>query len=149
MARLPAALAALALALVAVACGGSEDDGSAEFREGYNRALTRLTRVSGDVGQADPGNRTNRQVAAELEGFARTWQRARADLSRLRPPDDARDEFDALLAALQHGITDLRTAAKAARSDDPEAFAKAKKSLATSGGEIAEAERRLKAALGH
>jgi hypothetical protein len=148
MARLAAALAALALALAPAACGGGEDDGSSEFREGYNRALTRLTRVSGDVGQEGPGNRTNRQVAGELEGFARTWDRARADLSRLRPPAGARDEFDALLAALEDGITDLRTAAKAARSDDPEAFAKAKRSLAASGGEIAEAERRLKAALG-
>jgi hypothetical protein len=148
MARKQAALAALALALAAAGCGGGEEDPTGDFREGYNRALTQLARVSGDVGRADPADQSNSEVAAELERFARTWSKARAELSRLTPPDDAREEFNELLAALEHGVSDLRRAARAARSDDPEAFADAKESLAASGAEIAEAERRLKDALG-
>jgi hypothetical protein len=148
MARLGAALAALALALAAAGCGGDDDDGSSAFRAHYNRALTHLSRVSGEIGAKAPRKQSNREVAAELERFARTWARARVQLSKLTPPEEARDEFDELLAALRHGIADLREGARAARSDDPERFARSKKALAASGQEIAAAERRLNAALG-
>ena len=147
MARFAAALAAIALALAAAGCGGDDDDGTSDFRVDYNHALTRLTRVSGEIGAHQPRNESNRAVAAELERFARTWNRARIQLAKLAPPEDARDEFDKLLAALRRGVADLREGARAARSDDPERFARAQKSLAASGQEIAAAERQLNAAL--
>jgi hypothetical protein len=104
--------------------------------------------VGSDIGRSEAGDQSNREIAADFERFADTWDRTRANLSELTPPEDARDEFDELLAALEQGIGDLRAAARAARSDDPQAFADARESLAESGEEIADAEQELKDAVG-
>ena len=148
MARLAAAVAAFALALAPAACGDGGDESADEFREGYNSALAQLGRVSSDLAESDAGDQSNREIAADFERFADTWQTTRADLSELTPPEDARDEFDELLTALDQGIADLRAAARAARSDDPEGFAEARESLSESGREIADAEDALKDAVG-
>jgi hypothetical protein len=148
MPRLPAAVAAFTVALALAGCGGGEDEGVDEFRDGYNSALTQLTRVGSDIGRSEAGDQSNREIAADFERFADTWDRTRANLSELTPPEDARDEFDELLAALEQGIGDLRAAARAARSDDPQAFADARESLSESGEEIADAEQELKDAVG-
>jgi hypothetical protein len=148
MARLAAAVAAFAVALALAACGGGEDESAGEFQEGYNSALTQLTQVSSDIGRSDAGDQSNREIAADFERFADTWDTTRSDLSELAPPEDARDEFGALLEALEQGVADLRAAARAARSDDPQGFADAREALAESGREIAQAEEALKDEVG-
>jgi hypothetical protein len=104
--------------------------------------------VSSDIGRSGAGDQSNREIAADFERFADTWDRTRADLSELAPPEDARDEFDELLEALEQGVADLRAAARAARSDDPQGFADAREALAESGREIGQAEEELKDAVG-
>lgn len=148
MARLAVALAAFAVALALAGCGGDEDEGTDEFRDGYNRALTQLTRVGSDIGRSEAGDQSNREIAADFERFADTWDRTRANLAELAPPEDARDEFDELLAALEQGVADLRAAARAARSNDRQAFADARESLSESGEEIADTEEALKYVVG-
>ena len=136
----------LAFAIPVAACG--EDDAN-QFREDYNAAVDRLSKINNDIGAATGGasGQTNKEIAAEFEQIADTAEQTRTDLSELTPPEDAQDEFDRLLAALQDGVADLRAVAKAATSNDPEAAAAAVQDLSESGTEITEAENALKTAV--
>ena len=143
-----AALAAmtLAIALPAAACGGGDD--SDEFREDYNAAVENLSKVNDDIGQAggDAGE-SNQQIANKFDEIADTAEQTRTDLAALEPPEDAKEEFDQLLAALKKGVADLRAVADAATSNDPAATAQAVSDLSESGAEITKAEAALKDAV--
>jgi hypothetical protein len=136
----------LTLAIPVAACG--EDDAN-QFREDYNAAVDKLSKINNDIGAATGGasGQTNKEIAAEFEQIADTAEQTRTDLAELTPPEDAQDEFDALLAALEDGVDDLRAVAKAATSNDPEAAAQAVQDLSESGAEITEAENALKTAV--
>ena len=114
-------LAALAVALPASGCGGDDSD---QFREDYNAAVERLSSINSD-----------------------TAEQTRSDLAELDPPDDAKEEFDALLASLEQGVDDLRAVASAAKSDNPAEANEAVRDLARTGKEITEAENALKKAV--
>ena len=143
-----AALAAitLAIALPAAACGGGDD--SDEFREDYNAAVENLSKVNDDIGQAggDAGE-SNQQIAKKFDEIADTAEQTRTDLAALEPPEDAKEEFDELLAALEKGVADLRAVADAATSNDPAATAQAVSDLSESGADITKAEAALKDAV--
>ena len=142
-----AALAAmtLAIALPAAACGGDDSD---EFREDYNAAVENLSKVNDDIGQAggDAGE-SNQQIAKKFDEIADTAEQTRTDLAALEPPEDAKEEFDELLAALEKGVADLRAVADAATSNDPAATTQAVSDLSESGAEITKAEAALKDAV--
>jgi hypothetical protein len=137
-------VAALALALALAGCG-SEDEPS-EFSEGYDAAVTRLSEVQSEIEEGE--ERSNREIAADFRRTADVWEETRAELAQLEPPQEARAEFRELLDALQGGVEDLRAAARAAGSNDPEAFEEARDSLADSGEEIRSADNALKDAVG-
>jgi hypothetical protein len=140
--------AALALALAVTGCGG-DDDESDQFREDYNAAVDRLSEINTDIGQAAGGaaGQSNAAIAKEFESIADTAERTRTDLAELDPPDDAGDEFDELLAALDKGVDDLNAVAAAAKKGDPRAAAEAVQSLSRSGEQITQAENALKQAV--
>jgi methyl-accepting chemotaxis protein len=141
MTPIRAALPLILLTLAAGGCGDGEGD-SNEFREGYNAAVERLGAINSDIGQA--AGQSNEEIAREFRQLAERTAETRSDLSRLSPPEDARDEFDELLASLRQGIRDLRAVAKAARSSDPQAASEAARKLARTGEEISAAETALK-----
>jgi hypothetical protein len=134
---------ALALAVALAGCGGEEEpDG---FREGYDAAVQRLSEAQSEIEQGD--GESNREIAADFRRTAEVWEETRTELSRLEPPEEARSEFEELLAALEGGVADLREAAKAARSSDPEAFGEAREALSESSEEINSADDALKDAV--
>jgi hypothetical protein len=139
--------AALALALAAAGCGG--DDDTDQFREDYNAAVDRLSKVNTDIGQAASGaaGQSSSAIAKEFQGIADTAEDTRDNLAKLDPPEDAKQEFDSLLSALDDGIDDLEAVSKAAKDSDPQAAARAVQSLSKSGQEITEAENALKQAV--
>jgi hypothetical protein len=138
---------ALALALPVAACGG--DEKSDQFREDYNAAVERLSKINDDIGQAGQGTagRSNREIANEFNTIAETAEQTRTRLGTLDPPGDAQDEFDDLLTALERGVQDLRAVAKAARSGDPQRATHAVQELNESGQQITAAEDALKKAV--
>jgi uncharacterized phage infection (PIP) family protein YhgE len=140
------ALAAL-LAVGAPACGG--DDDSDQFREDYNAAVDKLSKINTDIGTAAGGatKQSNKAIANEFDQIADTAEQTRSRLSDLDPPEDAKDEFDKLLSALETGVQDLRAVAKAARANSPQEANQAVKKLAQTGQQITEAENALKAAV--
>jgi uncharacterized phage infection (PIP) family protein YhgE len=140
------ALAAL-LAVGAPACGG--DDDSDQFREDYNAAVDKLSKINTDIGTAAGGatKQSNKTIANEFDQIADTAEQTRSRLSDLDPPEDAKDEFDKLLSALETGVQDLRAVAKAARANSPQEANQAVKKLAQTGQQITEAENALKAAV--
>jgi hypothetical protein len=146
-ARCKVVFAVLALALAGAGCGG--DDDSEQFREDYNAAVDRLSKINTDIGQAAGGaaGQSNRAIAEEFEGIADTAEQTRSDLAELEPPGDATDEFDRLLAALAEGVDDLKAVARAARQGDPQEASDAVRSLSRSGQEITQAENALKQAV--
>jgi methyl-accepting chemotaxis protein len=131
-----------------LACG-DDDDTADRFRDGYNQAIERLNEVNSDIQEsgeqlaAQPGAEIGRQ----FDRIAETAARTRAELAELEPPEQAREEFDELLAAVQDGIRDIRAAADAARTESQERFNDAAERLSESGQEIAEAEEELKDAV--
>ncbi len=137
---------ALALALPIAGCGG---DDSNQFREDYNAAVNKLTKINSEIGTATSGGagQSNAAIAKELDGIADAADKARADIAGLEPPEDAKKEFDTLLAALETGVGDLRTMAQAAKSNDPEKAQSAAQELVQSGQEITAAENALKTAV--
>lgn len=148
MIRTRVAALALALALPAGGCGG-EDDGANEFREGYNAAVERLSEVN--TGVQDSGRnlagKSGAEISREFGRIADIAAQTRERLDGLDPPEDADDEFERLLAALDQGVRDIRSAAEAARREDRERFAEAAEALAESGQEINRAESALKDAV--
>lgn len=137
------AAATLALAVPAVGCGGEDSD---QFREDYNAAVDKLSNINSDIGQAAGGaaGQSNQAIAKEFNKIADTAEKTRSDLADLDPPEDAKDEFDRLLSAMDQGVKDLRAVASAAKENDPKAAQEAVQSLGKSGQEITNAENDLK-----
>ena len=100
-----ATVVALALLAVvpAVGCGGDNSD---QFREDYNAAVDKLSKINTDIGSAagGAGERSNAKIANEFNQIADTAEQTRSDLAGLDPPEDAKEEFDKLLAALEKGV---------------------------------------------
>jgi uncharacterized membrane protein YccC len=143
-------LAALVLfaTLLAAGCGG-EDEGADRFREGYNAAVERLNEVNSDIQASgeELASKPGGQIAREFDRIADTAGQTRAELEDLSPPEDARDEFERLLTAIEDGVRDLRAVADAARRENQDRFLEATQSLSESGQEISEAENALKDAV--
>jgi ribosomal protein L29 len=139
-------LAAMALVLPAAGCGGEDSD---QFREDYNAAVERLSSINSEIGSAAGGaaEQSNDAIAREFDKIADTAEQTRSDLAELDPPDDAKEEFDTLLASLRQGVDDLRAVASAAKSDNPAEAKEAVRDLARTGREITEAENALKKAV--
>jgi hypothetical protein len=137
---------ALALVLPVTGCGG---DDSNEFRADYNAAVNNLSKINSEIGSVSAGNagESNAAIAKELDKIAGAADKARGDLAELDPPEDAKKEFDTLLAALETGVDDLRSMAKAAKSGDAQKAQSAAQELVKSGQEITAAENALKTAV--
>jgi hypothetical protein len=136
-----------ALASVVAGCGGGDD--SDQFREDYNAAVNRLSKINSDIGQIQGGSdgQSNDAIATEFRRIADTVEQTRGDLADLDPPEDAKDEFDELLTALQKGAGDLRSVADAAKNSDPAKANEAVQNLAATSEEITAAEDALKSAV--
>ena len=99
------AVCALALVVGVAGCGG---DDSNQFREDYNAAVENLTDINSEIGSATAGGagQSNAAIAKELDKIADAADTARGELADLDPPEDAKQEFDKLLAALDTGVAD-------------------------------------------
>jgi cytochrome P450 len=143
-----AALMLVPAALVAAGCG-EDDDTADQFRDGYNAAIQRLNAVNSDIRESgeELATKPGPQIAREFDRIAETAAQTRSDLSQLEPPEDARDEFDELLAAIKDGAANIRAVADAARRENQQQFLDATKALSESGEEISAAENELKDAV--
>jgi hypothetical protein len=145
---LRAAGVVLLAALIGLGCGG-EDETADRFRDGYNTAIERLNEVNTNLEDSseelasEPGGK----IAREFERIADTAAQTRAELAELAPPEEARDEFDELLAAIREGVRNIRAVADAAREGNQERFLEATEALSESGEEIGRAESELKDAV--
>jgi predicted nucleic acid-binding Zn-ribbon protein len=148
MTRTRLAAIALALAVGAVGCGGGEDDAD-QFREDYNAAVERLNDVNSNIEGSGENlaSQSGAEIARDFNRIADTAERTRQDLEDLDPPEDAQEEFDRLLSAVDQGVKDLRATADAAREGNQQSFVEAAKRLSQTGEEITEAESDLKSAV--
>jgi hypothetical protein len=147
----PAIVATLMLSLgLLLAAPGCGDDEADRFREDYNAAVDELSQVNADLEQLSgaTSSRTERRIASEFDRVADSTDRARRNLAKLEPPDDAEDEFDALLGALKKGVADLRAFVDALEADDLQGRRRAVEKLAASTEAIAAAEDELKREVG-
>ena len=124
---------AVLLVLLAVAGCGGEDS---SFTEDYNRAVRPLSGL-GQVGTKP----------AAFERLARGTERTRMNLAKLEAPEDAQDEFDALLARLDDVTRDLGAVATAERSRDVVKQRRAARRLVRSSNAVERAETALKQAV--
>jgi hypothetical protein len=148
MTRARAATFLLFAALAAAGCGG-DDDTADQFRDGYNAAIQRLNAVNTDIqeGGEELASKPGPQIAREFDRIAETAAQTHADLAQLEPPEGARDEFDALLSAIEEGAANIRAVADAARKENQQQFQDATRALSESGEEISAAENELKDAV--
>jgi hypothetical protein len=124
---------ALLVLLLLAGCGGSDDS----FTEGYNKAVEPLSQLGQGMGDQP----------REFDVLARRTGQTRRKLARLDPPEDAQDEFDALLGHLDDVTADLRAVAAAARGNDVVKQRQAATRLVRSTGEVQQAETALKTAV--
>ena len=148
MIRARAAVVLLLLGLVAAGCGES-DESANQFRDDYNDAIGPLNAVNSRIQEAgeDAGRMSGPQISREFDRIADSADRTRFELSNLEPPEGAQDELDALVAAIDDGIRDLRAIARAARQENQQRFQDATVALSESGEEISRAETELKDAV--
>jgi hypothetical protein len=139
-------LLAVALVFGASACG---DDSNDEFKDQYNQAVRPLSTLGDDIGDSLSGaeGQSNQALGAQFEKLADRADRTRQNLSELEPPEDARDQFDELLAALKRAVADLRAVGESAREGDPNEAAEATQELVESGQRVQEAEADFKDAV--
>jgi hypothetical protein len=148
MIRLSAAGFLLLAAAIGLGCGG-DDESTDQFREGYNTAIGRLNEVnttlqeSGEELASQPGSK----IAREFERIGDAAAQTRAELAALAPPEEARDEFDQLLAAIRDGVKDIRGVADAARAGNQDRYVEATEALEEGTEEISQAEAELKDAV--
>jgi predicted nucleic acid-binding Zn-ribbon protein len=148
MTRTRLAAIALALAVGAVGWGGGEDYAD-QFREDYNAAVERLNDVNSNIEGSGENlaSQSGAEIARDFNRIADTAERTRQDLEDLDPPEDAQEEFDRLLSAVDQGVKDLRATADAAREGNQQSFVEAAQRLSQTGEEITEAESDLKSAV--
>jgi methyl-accepting chemotaxis protein len=148
MARASLAMFLLLAALVATGCG-DDDDSADQFRDGYNAAIQRLNSVNSDLRESGErvATKPGPQIAKEFDRIAETAAQTRANLAELEPPEDAREAFDELLAAIGDGVASIRAVADAARNENQEQFRDATEALSESSEEISAAENELKDAV--
>ena len=129
-----------------LAAGGGDDE---SFKEDYNTAVKPLTELNSDIGESlgGAGEQSNETIAKEFDKLASKAQQTRDNLADLEPPEDAKDEFDSLVSALQDGTDDLKAVAEAAKSGNPTAAQRAAQDLVESGTEIQKAETALQNAV--
>jgi hypothetical protein len=135
-------LAAIALALGALGCGGDDDTG---FRDDYLAESGEIGAIGIDIGRTlnAAGRQSNAGLARQLTDLARRAQGSVRDLEALDPPEDLTDEHHALVGALERGTGDLRAIASAARSGDRGKARAATRKLAMDSVGIRTARRRL------
>jgi hypothetical protein len=148
MTRFRAGLFVLLAALGGAGCGG-EDETADRFRDGYNAAIEGLNEVNSNIQESgeELESRPGAEIAREFDRMAGAAARTRTNLSELDPPEEAADEFDALLGAIEGGVEDIRAVASAARSENQDRFAEATEALSESAEEISRAEVELKDAV--
>ena len=139
--RRPAALLPLALAVAAVAagCGSSEN---ADFVDGYNDAVAPLSTTMSGLSSSPTSDPA--AASKSLDQVADGLDDVRADLAALEPPEDAADEFDRLLGALEKGTKQVRAMAGAAKDGDMNQLAKATARFSATGTDLVTAERELR-----
>jgi len=107
-----AALALLVLA-VAAACGGGGRASKTDYEHDVNSAGERLSAVFGLV---DQNNQTLSQFATKVARARRTLDGVTADLAGVKPPEQADQAHERLVASLRELSVELRNLAAAARS---------------------------------
>jgi hypothetical protein len=125
--------AALLVLLVAAGCGGSDDS----FTDDYNEAVRPISQLEAGMGTQP----------RQFDRLARGTEAARRKLEKLDPPDDAQEEFDAVLAQLDRVTADLKAVATAARRRDVAEQRQAAEQLVRSSTRIQQAETALKEAV--
>jgi hypothetical protein len=132
-------LVAMALVFGATACGEDSNDG---FKDQYNAAVRPLNQLGDDVvaSLTSAGEGSDRELARELDKYADRAEQTRHHLSELQPPDDTRDQFDDLLAALKESVADLRAVGASAREGNPAEAQEATTDLIESGQRLRSAE---------
>ena len=127
----------MALVLAAAGCGGSDDN---DFVEGYNAATQPLAELTAGLSSGQP-------TADSLNQMADGLADVKTKLAALEAPDGAQDELDAMLASIDESTAQVRTMAKAVKSQDVEQLTQATQEFSASGTELVQAEEALRAAV--
>ena len=133
---LPAALAA---AVLVAGCASTEE---VEFVDGYNAAVAPLTTTMSNLSTSLAGDPA--AASKSLDRVADKLVDVRADLAALEPPEDASDEFDRLLVALDKAPKQVHAMAKATKSGNLERLAEATADLSTTATRLIAIEEELR-----
>ena len=141
------ALVAVAVIALAAGCGGSdEEDYRADIRP-IDREVTALNRDVLAAARRAP-RQTDPQVEKRFGQLAQDAGKTQHDLDELDPPDDAKDEQEALVEALGNTQDALEGIERAAGRSDRRGARDAALALNTALGELGAARRSLARATG-
>jgi hypothetical protein len=132
--------AAAALALAVAACGGSD------FAQDFNATQQPLAQKLEDVAHG-PAPRDMDEYAARMKVLADVFDQVGVRMRELRPPADARDEFDAYVRGVTDSARAVRRLEAVARKGKPEPVAAALPKVQAELARVERLERALVAAI--
>jgi hypothetical protein len=115
--RLTATAATTAASLVLLAgCGGSSSSSSANFKTGYQSAMSGLSTTAAQVGTTVEGaaKASDAQLQSAFKALASHWQTGAAQLDKLTAPSSVATQFSSLKGAASRVEADLNAIASAA-----------------------------------
>ena len=138
--RRPAALPlVLVVTFAAAGCASSDD---AEFVDGYNAAVAPLSTTMNGLSSSPAADAA--AAAKSLDKVADGLDDVRGDLTALDPPEDAADEFDRMLVALEKGTKQVRAMAGAAKDGNLKRLTKATTDFSATGTDLVTIEQELR-----
>ena len=137
------AAVAVAVLLLAAACGGDGRMGKADYEQQMNDAGRRLSAVFGTIDE----NRQNlKQLAVRVRRARRTLDSTATQLAGMKPPKDAQAAHGRIVTALQGLSVDLEGIARAADANDEQAVTRARAQLRAPAEELTGSFRELQRA---
>ena len=144
----PKALTAVLTAIAIAGCGSSAPSLSA-FKSGFETDRAQFRQL-GEALQATVGgaqNKTNTQLADELEPLATRARQQSAQLAKLKPPASYRANLHKLVTGFDAIADDLRRIASAAISNDAQAASAATRALVADATKVKAADLAIAGAL--
>ena len=122
----------MAVALLVAGCGGSGDDGRAQYVAQLNRAETKLDRSLSVIRRDVVPGTPIAVIATKVDQGAKALDQAARDFRAIKPPADARAEQREIVTGVEQLAAIYRRGAAAARRNDVRALTRSLQNLQSS-----------------
>jgi len=140
----------VAIAIGIAGCGGGGDDETDSFSDAYKPVNADLLAFSTDLSRTAQGasGKSDAQLAREYDGLATDLEAINRRVENLDPPQDLKDELDAMTRDLDSTVGAIEDIAAAARRNDARAAREATRALLVASAKVNQNQNKLADATG-